>query len=359
MSTPFPRRRTRAVRAGKLIIGGGEPISVQTMTKTDTRDVGRTVEQILRLEELGLSLIRCAVPDMEAARALGKIRERVHIPLAADIHFDFRLALEALEQGVEKLRLNPGNIREREKISQIARKAGGMGVPIRIGVNAGSLNEALRSKHGGITPEAMVESALEEVAVLESAGFGDIVISLKASDIPLTIQSYRLLAGKCPYPFHAGITEAGTLYPGSIRSAAGIGILLSEGLCDTIRVSLTADSAEEVKAGNLILESLDLKKRGPLLISCPTCGRTEIDLFSLAAEVEKKLEKIKTPIRVAVMGCVVNGPGEAREADVGIAGGKGSGILFRRGQIVRTLSEAELLSALMEEIERMGEEQER
>jgi (E)-4-hydroxy-3-methylbut-2-enyl-diphosphate synthase len=344
---------TRAVRAGNLKIGGGDKISVQTMTKTDTRDHGRTVEQILRLENLGCDLVRCAVPDMEAARALGRIRERISIPLAADIHFDHRLALEALEQGVDKLRLNPGNIRDAKKIAEIASKAGKMKVPIRIGVNAGSMDEKLIEKHGGVTPEAMVTSALDEAAILESAGFEDIVISLKASDIPLTVGSYRLLAQRCSYPFHAGITESGTLLPGSIRSAAGLGILLSEGLCDTIRVSLTADPEEEVRTAHRILEALDISRHGPLLISCPTCGRTEIDLFSLAAEVEKRIGHVRAPIRVAVMGCVVNGPGEAREADVGIAGGKGSGIVFRKGRVVRTVPEQELLPVLMEEIENM------
>ncbi len=348
------RRKTRAVWVGNVQVGGGAPVSVQTMTNTDTRDVDATVAQIRELATVGAEIVRLAVPDREAAAALTRIREAVpSVALVADIHFDYRLALAAIEAGMDGLRLNPGNIGGRDKVTAVVQAAGERGVPIRIGVNAGSLDRRILERYGGVTAEAMVASALEHVAILEDQGFEAIKVSLKASDVPLTVAAYRLLAEKVDYPFHVGITEAGTLRGGLVKSAAGIGILLAEGIGDTVRVSLTAPPRYEVWAGYEILKALGLRRRGVELISCPTCGRCEIDVIGIAAEVEERLQDVTRPLKVAVMGCVVNGPGEAREADVGIAGGKGVGLLFRKGKPVRTVPESQLVDALFEELEKL------
>lgn len=337
-----------------MLVGGGAPVTVQSMTKTDTRDIAATTEEIRRLEEAGCEIIRLAVPDEEAARSLGRLRASTRVPLVADIHFDYRLALLAVEMGVDKLRLNPGNIGSSARVREVARAASSRGIPIRIGVNAGSLERSLLEKYGRPTAEAMVESALGQVRLLEDLGFGDVVVSLKASDVPTTIKAYRLASEKLDYPLHLGVTEAGTAWAGTIRSAVGIGALLAEGIGDTIRVSLTADPVEEVRAGYAILKALGLRQRGPTVVSCPTCGRCELDLVRIAAEVERRLEGLGYPLRVAVMGCVVNGPGEAREADVGVAGGRGVGLIFRQGEIVRKVRGEEMVDELCREAERLA-----
>jgi len=347
------RSKTNRIYIGKVPIGDAAPISVQTMTNTDTRDGKGTVRQIRRLEKAGAEIIRLGVPDMEAARSLGAIKAAAGVPLVADIHFDHRLALEALRQGVDALRLNPGNIGAPAKVREVTKAAAERGVPIRIGVNSGSIEKKLLEKHSGPTPEAMVESALGHVAILEREGFHLIKISLKASDVSRTVDAYRLLSSRVPYPLHVGITEAGTLLPGAVKSAVGIGLLLADGIGDTIRVSLTAAPEREITAAYCILRSLGLRTRGVEVISCPTCARTEIKLIPLALKVEKALRNVKTPLKVAVMGCVVNGPGEAKEADVGIAGGKGRGILFRKGNRIGTYDERDLLAALLEEVRKM------
>ncbi|RJX17825.1 MAG: flavodoxin-dependent (E)-4-hydroxy-3-methylbut-2-enyl-diphosphate synthase [Desulforudis sp.] len=348
------RRVSRAVKIGRLEIGGGAPVSVQSMTNTDTRDVSSTVDQIRELTAVGCELVRLAVPDADAARALREIRRQVpDVPLVADIHFDYRLAVAVLDAGVDGLRLNPGNIGGRKKVTAVVDAARDRQVPIRIGVNAGSLDRHLLSRYGGPTAEAMVESALEHIAILEDLNYPYMKISLKTSDVSLMVKAYRLLAGQMDYPFHVGVTEAGTLRGGLVKSAVGIGILLAEGIGDTIRVSLTASPRHEVWAGYEILKTLGLRRRGVELISCPTCGRTEIDLIGITEAVEERLQGITRPLKVAVMGCVVNGPGEAREADVGIAGGRGVGLLFRKGQVLRTVPESELVEALMQEIEKL------
>jgi (E)-4-hydroxy-3-methylbut-2-enyl-diphosphate synthase len=323
------------------------------MTNTDTRDVKATVRQVRRLERAGCEIIRVGVPDMDAARSIGPIKARIRIPIVADIHFDHRLALEAVRQGVDALRLNPGNIGTGNKVREVIKAAQERSVPIRIGVNAGSLEKKLLAKYGGPTPEAMVESALGHVAILEKQNFHYIKISLKASDVGRTIDAYRLLADRVEYPLHVGITEAGTLLPGTVKSAVGIGILLSEGIGDTIRVSLTAPPEREIRTAYAILRALGIRAKGVEVISCPTCSRTEIDLIGLAEKVEKSLDSIQTPLTVAVMGCVVNGPGEAREADIGIAGGRGRGIVFKKGKMIGTYDEADLLGVLLEEVSRM------
>lgn len=327
---------------------------VQSMTNTDTRDAWKTIAQIKELAAYGCELIRVAVPDAEAAAALKQIKAESPIPVIADIHFDHRLALEALAAGVDGLRLNPGNIGGRDKVRQIARAAKDRGVPIRIGVNAGSLERRLIEKHGGVTAEAMVESALDHVRLLEDMDFTAIKLSVKAADVPLMLDAYRQLARVVDYPFHVGVTEAGTLRGGLVKSAVGIGVLLAEGIGDTIRVSLTSDPRYEVWAAWEILKALGLRRRGVELISCPTCGRCEIDLIRIATAVEERLQGIAEPLKVAVMGCVVNGPGEAREADIGIAGGKGVGLLFCKGEPVRTVPEAAMVEELVKEIKRMG-----
>lgn len=343
-------RKTKVIHVGGVAIGGGTPVSVQSMTKTKTRDVKSTVRQICTLEKAGCEIIRIAVPDIDAALALGKIKPRVTIPIIADIHFDWKLALEAVRQGVDGLRINPGNIGARWKIEEVVSAAGDRGIPIRIGVNAGSLSKKILAKYGHPSPEALVESAAEHIEILESLNFRDIKVSLKASNVPTTVDAYRLFSRKFRYPLHIGISEAGPSFTGIIKSSVGLGILLSEGIGDTVRVSLSSDPAEEVRVAYEILKSLGLRERGANIVSCPTCGRCEIDIRGLAAEVEILLKDIKKPITVAVMGCIVNGPGEAREADVGIAGGKGTGLLFKKGKIVRRLKESELLDALKKEI---------
>ena len=347
------RKLTREVRIGERMLGGNHPILIQSMCNTDTRDVAATVAQILRLEEAGCELVRVAVPDMAAAEAVGEIKKQIHIPLVADIHFDYRLALRVMELGIDKVRINPGNIGEEERIRQVVEMAKEKHIPIRIGVNSGSLEKELVEKYGGVTPQGLVESALKHVRILEKYDFHDIVVSIKASDVPFSIEAYHLLSEAIPYPIHVGITEAGTPYAGTIKSAVGIGTILAMGIGDTIRVSLTGDPVEEVRAAKEILKSLHLRQFGITFVSCPTCGRTEIDLISIANEVEEKCSKIDKNIKVAVMGCVVNGPGEAREADVGIAGGKGVGLVFKKGEVIRRVKEEELVPALMEEIEKL------
>ena len=346
------RRETKIIKVGSLFIGGSAPISVQSMTSSDTRDIDATVNQIQRLTDAGCELVRVAVPDIRAAENLGEIKRQISIPLVADIHFDYRLALKAIEQGVDKLRLNPGNIRDKKNIARIVSAAKAKHIPIRIGVNGGSLPQELIDKYHGVTAEVMVESAHWEIDQFEKLDFTDIIISLKTSDVPTTIASYQLMAKKVTYPFHLGITEAGPTWRGTVKSAVGLGILLAQGIGDTIRVSLTADSVEEVKVGWEILKALELRKRGVNLISCPTCGRCEVDLAQIIAQLEPKLDKIKKPITVAVMGCVVNGPGEARLADIGIAAGKGTGVLIRHGEIIKKISESEFVSTLLEEIKK-------
>lgn len=350
------RRPTRQIHVGKVAIGGGAPISVQSMTNTKTTDTEATVAQIRALQAAGCDIVRLAVPDMEAAKNLGNILRQVTVPLVADIHFDYKLALEAIHQGIHALRLNPGNIGGEEKVRAVVEAAKEAGIPIRIGVNAGSLDKKILKKYGGVTPEALVESAMEHVRILEALDFHDMKISLKAHDVPLTIATYRLMSQTVDYPLHLGITEAGTVNTGIIKSAVGIGALLAEGIGDTFRISLTGDPVVEVRVANEILKSLGLKEYGPTLVACPTCGRTSIDLPAIAAQVEEKLRDIEEPIEVAVMGCVVNGPGEARGADVGIAGGNGEGLIFRKGEIVRKVPEADLVNELFQEIDQILEE---
>ena len=343
VSEMIKRKETRQIHIGKVAIGGGAPISVQSMTNTKTTDTNATVEQINALQAAGCDIVRLAVPDMDAALNLGNIIKKVNVPLVADIHFDYRLALEAINQGISALRLNPGNIGGEDRVKAVVTEAKRHNIPIRIGVNAGSLDKKLLAKHGGVTAEALVESAMEHVRILEAQDFTDMKISLKSHDVPLTIEAYQLMSETVDYPLHLGITEAGTARSGMIKSAVGIGALLSQGIGDTFRISLTGDPVVEVKVANEILKSLGMREYGPTLISCPTCGRTSIDLAGIAGEVEKRLENVKKPISVAVMGCVVNGPGEAKGADVGIAGGNGEGLVFRKGEIIRKVKETELV----------------
>lgn len=343
---------SRQVLAGGLPIGGGAPISVQSMLNIPSTDVEGSVRQARALEKAGCDIIRAAIPDMDAVRLIPAIKEAVHIPLVADIHFDYRLALEAAAAGVDKIRINPGNIGSDDKVKAVADCCRQKCIPIRIGVNSGSVEKEILAKYGAPTPEALVESALYHVSLLEKYDFEDIVISIKSSTVDSMIRAYELCASKCAYPLHLGVTEAGTERMGLIKSAIGIGSLLQRGIGDTIRVSLTADPVEEVKAGIDILRALGLRK-GPELVSCPTCGRTRIDLIRIAGEVEERLRSCTKPIKVAVMGCVVNGPGEAREADIGLAGGRGEGLLFRKGEILRKVPEEELVDELMKEIEKL------
>jgi (E)-4-hydroxy-3-methylbut-2-enyl-diphosphate synthase len=345
------RKKTVLLSVGNVQVGGGSPISVQSMTKTDTRDAAATLKQVRSLAKAGCEIIRIAVPDMDAAKALGMIRKKSPLPVIADIHFDWRLALEAIRQGVDGLRINPGNIGARWKVAEVVSAAQAHGIPIRIGVNAGSLSKLILGKYKHPTPEALVESAAEHIDILESLGFRAIKVSLKASNVPTTVEAYRLFAKQFRYPLHIGISEAGPSFTGIIKSSVGLGILLSEGLGDTVRVSLSADPVEEVRVAYEILKSLGLREKGAHIISCPTCGRCQIDIRGLAQKVEDRLKNFDKPITVAVMGCIVNGPGEAREADIGIAGGKGRGLLFKKGKVVRTLAEKDLLKALMEEID--------
>lgn len=340
------------VKVGNLKLGGDNPVRVQSMCNTDTRDVKATVKQILALEKEGCEIVRVAVLDMEAAKAIGKIKAKIHIPLVADIHFDHKLALEAINQGIDKIRINPGNIGSEEKIKAVVNACKKKKIPIRIGVNVGSLEQDLLNKYGA-TPKAAVASALRHVRILEKLNFHDILISIKFSNVPQMIEAYQMLAKKVKYPLHLGVTEAGTAFMGSIKSAIGIGVLLNQGIGATMRVSLTADPLEEIATCWGILRALDLRRRGPEMISCPTCGRTQIDLIGLATKVEHLLKKIDKPIRVAVMGCVVNGPGEAREADVGVAGGKGMGAIFVKGKVIKSVKEDQIIPALMAEIKKL------
>jgi (E)-4-hydroxy-3-methylbut-2-enyl-diphosphate synthase len=342
------RRVSRPLRIGNVVVGGGAPIVVQSMTKTDTRDIAATVDQIKELADCGCEIVRVAVPDKEAAASIAAIRKRASLPIIADIHFDYRLALAALKAGVDGLRLNPGNIGDREQVAIVVAAAKKREVPIRIGVNAGSLPSDFQPRTA--TARRMVNMALKHVKLMESLGFDLIKVSLKAFDVPTTVEAYQLIAGKIPYPLHLGVTEAGLPRTGAVRSAVGIGILLYQGIGDTVRVSLTAHPCEEVFVAYEILKSLGLRQRGPTIVSCPSCGRTEVDIAALAAAVSKRLEKISRPIKVAVMGCVVNGPGEARDADVGIACGKGRGVIFRKGKAVSTVTEDMFLQALTAEI---------
>ena len=349
------RRKTRQIRIGTQPVGSDAPVSVQSMTNTQTQDVAATVGQILALEKAGCEIIRVAVPDMDAAKALKSIKDQINIPLIADIHFDYRLALAAAKSGVDALRINPGNIGEEKKIRAVVDCAKALHLPIRVGVNAGSLEKQIEKKYGP-TPRAMAESALSNIRILEKLGFYDIKVSLKASDVERTVEAYRILAPLTDVPFHVGVTEAGGLYAGITKSAIGIGMLLAEGLGDTLRVSLTRDPVEEVRIGFEILRALGIRQRGPELISCPTCGRCRIDLFKIAEQTEKALLERSAKIKVAIMGCVVNGPGEAKEADIGIAGGDGKGILFKKGKVIRKIDQDCLVKELLDEIDLMIKE---
>lgn len=350
----LPRKQTRQLKLGSVRIGGGAPIVVQSMTNTDTRDVEATLGQIKRLHDAGCEIVRVAVPDETAARALRAIHDASPIPVIADIHFDYRLALMALEAGLEGLRINPGNIGERKNVEMVVDAAKARGAVIRVGVNSGSVEKRLLEQYGGPTPQAMVESALGHVRILEEHGFYDTKISIKSSSVLNTIECYRLLSQRCDYPLHLGVTEAGGVLRGAIKSSVGMGVLLSEGIGDTLRVSLTAAPEEEMTVAWELLHALGLRQRGPEIISCPTCGRTEIDLIGLAQEVEHRLRTETAPIKVAVMGCVVNGPGEAREADLGMAGGRDKGIIFRKGEVIRSVRGQEaLLAAFMEELDKL------
>ena len=347
------RKMTRQISIGDVKIGGGAPISVQSMTNTKTTDTNATVVQIKALVDAGCDIVRVAVPDMSAAENIYNIKNQVDVPLVADIHFDYRLALKAIEQGIDALRINPGNIGDEERVKAVVEAAKIRNIPIRIGVNAGSLDKKLLAKYGKVTAEALVESALEHIRILEKLNFYDIKISLKEHDVPLTLDAYRLMSETVDYPLHLGITEAGTVNTGIIKSAVGIGALLAEGIGDTFRISLTGDPVNEVKVANEILKALDLKEYVPTLISCPTCGRCNIDLPSIAEKVEQRLSGITKPIKVAVMGCAVNGPGEARDADIGIAGGKGEGLVFRKGEVINKVPEDKLVDALFEELDKL------
>ena len=344
---------TKQIRIGQVPVGGGAPVAIQSMCNTNTADVDATVEQITALEAAGCEIVRVAVPDMAAARAVGKIRSRIHLPLVADIHFDYKLALQCVDSGIDKIRINPGNIGSEERVKAVADACRRSGIPIRIGVNGGSLEKALLRKYGAVTAEALVESALSQAALLNRFDFDDICISVKSSSVPVTMEAYRLLHERCDYPLHLGVTEAGTPKMGILKSAMGIGGLLCIGIGDTFRVTLTADPVEEIAVARDILQAAGLRQEGVNLIACPTCGRTKIDLISIAGEVERRLAGCTKPITVAVMGCVVNGPGEASAADVGIAGGNGEGLVFRKGQVLRKVPQEHLVDALMEEIEKL------
>ena len=345
------REHTKVIKIGDRVIGGGNPILIQSMTNTKTEDVEATVAQIQALTAAGCDIIRCAVPTMEAAAALGEIKKQITIPLVADIHFDYKLALAAIEHGADKIRINPGNIGSRERVQAVVDAAKERNIPIRVGVNSGSLEKELVEKYHGVTAEGIVESALEKVHLIEDMGYDNLVISIKSSDVMMCARAHELIATKTNYPLHVGITESGTLYSGNIKSAVGLGIILYQGIGDTIRVSLTGDPLEEIRSAKRILKTLGLRKGGIEVVSCPTCGRTQIDLIGLANQVERMVEDIPlNDIKVAVMGCVVNGPGEAKEADIGIAGGKGTGMLIKKGEIVQRMPESELLGALREEL---------
>ena len=353
MSFPVNRKKTAQIRIGNVSIGGTAPVAVQSMTNTRTDDVEATVSQIKRLEEAGCEIVRVAVPDEPSAQAIRKIKPAISIPLIADIHFNYRLAIAAVEAGADGLRINPGNIGSPRKIKAVADCARDSNVPIRVGVNSGSLEKDILEKYQGATAEAMVESALRNVDILKSFDFDSIKVSIKASDVPRTVEAYRLFSSKTDIPVHLGVTEAGGLFPGIVKSSLGIGMLLAEGIGDTIRVSLTRDPVEEIRVGYEILKALGIRRRGPDIISCPTCGRCNIDLFDIAEAVEKRVFTMTAPIKIAVMGCVVNGPGEAREADIGIAGGDGKGVLFRKGKVVETLPQEELTRVLLRELDEL------
>ncbi len=344
------RTNTKTIQIGNRVIGGGNPILIQSMTNTKTEDVESTVAQILALEAAGCEIIRCAVPTMEAALALKEIKNQIHIPLVADIHFDYKLAIAAMENGADKIRINPGNIGSIERIQAVVDVAKERNIPIRVGVNSGSLEKELVEKYNGVTAEGIVESALDKVRIIEELGYDNLVISIKSSDVMMCAKAHELIAKKTNYPLHVGITEAGTLFSGNIKSAVGLGIILYQGIGDTIRVSLTGDPLEEIKSAKRILKTLGLRQGGIEVVSCPTCGRTQIDLIGLANKVETMVQDIPLDIKVAVMGCVVNGPGEAKEADIGIAGGKGVGLLIKKGEIVKKVPESELLEVLREEL---------
>lgn len=347
------RDNTKIVKIGGKIIGGGNPIMIQSMTNTKTEDVEATVKQILRLEEAGCDIIRSTVPTLEAAKALGEIKKQIHIPIVADIHFDYKMAIAAIENGADKIRINPGNIGSADRVKAVVDTARAAGIPIRVGVNSGSLEKELVQKYGGVTAAGLVESALDKVQLIENMGYDNLVISIKSSDVMMCVKAHELIADKTNHPLHVGITEAGTLTSGNIKSAIGLGLILGQGIGDTIRVSLTGDPVEEIKSAKLILRTLGLRKGGIEIVSCPTCGRTQIDLIGLAEKVETLTAGYNLDIKVAVMGCVVNGPGEAKEAELGIAGGKGEGLLMKKGEIIAKLPENELLPALKAELDKL------
>ncbi len=349
------RNRTKVITIGHRKIGGGNPILIQSMTNTRTEDVESTVAQILRLEKAGCEIVRSTVPTMEAALAIREIKKQIHIPLVADIHFDYKMAIAAMENGADKIRINPGNIGDRDRVKAVTDVAKERNIPIRVGVNSGSLEKEIVARYGGVTAEGIVESALDKVRMIEDLGYDNLVISIKSSDVLMCVKAHEILADKTAYPLHVGITESGTVASGNIKSAIGLGLILHQGIGDTIRVSLTGDPVEEIKSAKLILRTLDLRKGGIEVVSCPTCGRTRIDLIGLANQVEKMVEDYPLDIKVAVMGCVVNGPGEAREADLGIAGGQGEGLLFKHGEIIKKMPEEQLLSALKEELDNWKE----
>lgn len=348
------RDNTKTVKIGNCVIGGGNKIAIQSMTNTRTENVKETVKQILALEEAGCDIVRCTVPTQEAADAIREIKRYIHIPLVADIHFDYRMAIAAMENGADKIRINPGNIGSKERVAEVVRVARERNIPIRVGVNSGSLEKELVEKYHGVTAEGIVESALDKVRMIEDMDYDNLVISIKSSDVLMSVKAHELLAGKTPYPLHVGITESGTVTSGNIKSSIGLGIILHEGIGDTIRVSLTGDPVEEIKSAKLILRTLGLRKGGIEVVSCPTCGRTNIDLIGLAAQVENLVQNYDLDIKVAVMGCAVNGPGEAKEADIGIAGGIGEGLLIKKGEIVRKVPENELLATLKHELDNWG-----
>ena len=346
------RDNTKVIKIGNRVIGGGNPILIQSMTNTKTEDIDATIDQILRLEKAGCEIIRSTVPTLEAAKAFAEIKKEIHIPIVADIHFDYKMAIAAIENGADKIRINPGNIGSIDRVKAVVDAAKAYNVPIRVGVNSGSLEKEIIEKYGHVTAEGIVESALDKVKLIEDMGYDQLVISIKSSDVMMCAKAHELIAGKTPYPLHVGITESGTVYSGNIKSALGLGMILSQGIGDTIRVSLTGDPVNEIASAKLILRTLGLRKGGIEVVSCPTCGRTNIDLISLANDVEKMVANYDDlNIKVAVMGCVVNGPGEAKEADIGIAGGKGEGLLIKKGEIIRKIPEAELLSTLQAELE--------
>ena len=344
------RDNTKKIKIGDRYIGGGNPILIQSMTNTRTEDVDATVAQILKLEKAGCEIIRSTVPTEEAAKAIAGIKKRIHIPIVADIHFDYRMAIMAIENGADKIRINPGNIGSRDRIKAVVDCAREHNIPIRVGVNSGSLEKDIIAKYGGVTAEGLVESALDKVHIIEDMGYDNLVVSIKSSDVMMCVKAHEVIAGKCMYPLHVGITEAGTLYSGNIKSAIGLGLILGQGIGDTIRVSLTGDPAEEIRSAKMILKTLGLRKGGIEVVSCPTCGRTKINLIALADKVEKMVQNYDLDIKVAVMGCAVNGPGEAKEADIGIAGGDGEGLLIKKGQIIKKVPEDGLFDCLKEEL---------